>query len=173
MYGAREEYALHTLLNLYWAGEDAAPSARELADFQKLPVAYLRKVMSSMEQAGLVVATEGRRGGWRFATAPERITVLMVADAVAGRQRLFECQEIRARCALWPDDAPPAGAQRGTCAIHAVMLEAEAALRGSLGARTIADIALEVSAKTSSVTREGYRAWFTQRVGTRARGEGQ
>ena len=37
-YGARVEYALHTLLNLSLAPAGTAPSARDLADFQKLPI---------------------------------------------------------------------------------------------------------------------------------------
>ena len=58
-YGARVEYALHTLLNLSLAPTGTAPSARDLADFQKLPVAFIRKLLTQLEKSGLVLEPEG------------------------------------------------------------------------------------------------------------------
>ena len=99
-YGPRVEYALHTLLNLSLAPADTAPSARDLADFQKLPVAFMRKLLTQLERSGLIVGAEGVRGGWRLSRPAAGITVLEIVDAAQGRDVLFECREIRARCAL-------------------------------------------------------------------------
>jgi Rrf2 family protein len=166
-YGARVEYALHTLLNLTLAPPETAPSARDLAEFQKLPVPFMRKLLTELEKSGLVVAAEGVRGGWRLCRPPEEISVLEVAEAAQGYDPLFQCREIRARCALWSDDAPPRGARSGVCEIHAVMLAAERAMRAQLATQTIADIAARVSGKSPRFTKADAPAWFADRFATR------
>ena len=167
LYGAKVEYALHTLLNLCMAPADAAPSARDLADFQRLPVPFVRKMLTQLEKAGLVKGTTGIRGGWRLVRDPAAITVLDVAEATQGRQALFDCRDIRARCALWPDERPPAAATSGVCAIHAVMLSAEQAMRRTLAERSLAEIADDVRAKTGSRAGEALSSWFDGRIAGR------
>ena len=166
-YGAGVEYALHTLLNLSLAPSATVPSARDLAEFQRLPLAFMRKLLTQLERAGLVSGSEGVRGGWKLARAPDAITTLDVADAVQGREPLFECREIRAHCALWVEGAAPRAATSGTCAIHAVMLSAEAAMRRELAQRTLADIAGQVSAKTSATSATTIADWFADRYAGR------
>lgn len=166
-YGAGVEYALHTLLNLSLAPPDTAPSARDLADFQQLPLAFMRKLLTQLEKAGLIEGTEGVRGGWRLARDPGRITALEVAEAAQGRSPLFECREIRANCALWEGGAKPKAATSGVCEIHAVMLSAEAAMRRELSRQTLADIAGKVQAKRSAATSAAIPAWFAGRYDER------
>jgi Rrf2 family protein len=159
-YTARVEYALHTVLNLLRAGPQSSPSARELADFQRLPVAFTRRLLSQLERAGIMAGTEGVGGGWRLARPAEELTVLDVADAAQGDEPLFDCREIRRHCALWDDDEPPASTLRGVCSIHAVMLRAEAAMRHELAGTTIADLAAQVGAKTGPDAASAVPVWF-------------
>ena len=169
-YGARVEYALHTLLNLSIAPEGTAPSARDLADFQKLPVAFIQKLLTQLEKSGLIVAAEGIRGGWRLSRPPAEITILDIVDAAQGRDVLFECREIRALCALWGDDAPPRAARAGVCEIHAVMLAAERAMRAELAAHRLADIAARVGAKSPRFVATAVPDWFAGRYSGRRAG---
>jgi len=168
-FGARVEYALHTLLNLSLAPATSKPSARDLANYQRLPVAFIRRLLTDLEKAGLVISSAGRRGGWELARDPRNITVLAVVDAAGGPDPLFKCREIRAHCVLWPDDDPPTAAVRGTCSIHAVMLMAEAAMRRQLFEQTLADIVDRVRGKTTVATSDRIRAWFEERSAARRR----
>lgn len=168
-FGARVEYALHTLFNLSLAPASSKPSARDLANYQRLPVAFVRRLLTDLEKAGLVIGSAGRRGGWELARDPSKITVLAIVDAAGGRDPLFTCREIRARCVLWADDDPPDAAVTGTCSIHAVMLMAEAAMRRQLSEQTLADIADRVGDKTTTATAERIRAWFEERSAARRR----
>jgi Rrf2 family protein len=158
------------LLNLSLAPAETTPSARDLADFQKLPLAFMRKLLTQLEKSGLVTAAEGVSGGWQLSRPPEEISVLAIVDAAQGKDPLFECREIRARCALWPDDAPPRAARAGVCAIHAVMLAAEGALRRELAAHTLADIAEHVGAKSPQFVGASVPAWFAERYSARRAG---
>lgn len=168
LYGAQLEYALHTLVNLCLAAPDEPPSARDLAEFQRLPLAFVRKLLTQLERAGIVRASEGLRGGWQLAAAPESVTVLQVADAVQGREPLFICRDVRQQCALWPENDVPAAARRGVCSIHAVMLAAEKAMRQELAANTLADLAARVQAKVAPGALHEIVHWFGERVTTRA-----
>jgi Rrf2 family protein len=166
-YGARTEYALHSLVNLTLAPPHTAPSARELAEFQKLPVAFLQKVLTKLEKAGIVVGAEGVGGGWRLARPAEQISVLDVVEASQADSALFECREIRARCALWPDQAPPRAAVSGLCEIHAVMRSAEREMRRALASQSLADIALRVKAKSPRYASSALPGWFATRFSAR------
>jgi len=168
LYGAQLEYALHTLVNLCLATPGEPPSARDLAEFQRLPLAFVRKLMTQLEKAGLVRAVEGVRGGWQLAVPADTLTVLQVADAVQGREPLFVCRDVRARCALWPEEEVPAAARRGVCSIHAVMQRGEQAMRDELAAHSLADLAGRVRQKVSAESRGAIVAWFGERVASRA-----
>lgn len=168
LYGAQLEYALHTLVNLCLAAPGEPPSARELAEFQRLPLAFVRKLLTQLERASIVRASEGLRGGWQLAVAPQSLTVLHVADAVQGREPLFACRDVREQCALWPEHNVPAVVRRGVCSIHAVMLAAEQAMRQELARSTLADLAARVRAKVSPGAQHQIAQWFGGRAATRA-----
>lgn len=169
-YGAGVEYALHTVFNLALAPAGTAPSARDLADFQKLPVPYVQKLLTQLEKAGIVTGAEGVRGGWRLARAAGAITVLDVTDAAKGEEELFKCRDIRARCALWQDGSPPPTAVSGVCSIHAVMLTAEQAMRRELAAHTVADLISRVAAKSPPTFSAVVGGWFDERYANRRSG---
>jgi len=130
-------------------------------------VPFMRKLLTQLEKAGLIAGSEGVRGGWRLARDPAEMTVLEIVEAVQGRESLFECREIRARCALWADDAPPLAATSGVCSIHAVMLAAEGAMRRELAAHTLAQIAERVRAKSSPERESAVPTWFAERYTSR------
>lgn len=164
MYGAGVEYALHTMVNIGLQGGRPATS-RALAAFQELPLAYVRKLLAGLGRAGLLTGAEGAAGGWSFARPAESITVLDVADAVHPEATLFECREVRAGCVLWAGSEAPAAARSGTCSIHQVMLDAEAAARAAIARTTIADLIEAVRSKSSTAHLERLTGWFgEQRV---------
>ena len=160
--GAGVEYALHCLLWIAGPVQNA-PSARELADFQGISPSFVAKIFSKLEKAGIVAASDGIRGGYRLARGAEAVTVLDVIDAVEGHKPLFDCQEIRFRCALY-EGKPPAAATRGVCGIHAVMLQAEQTMRDALKLTTLAQLAAGFQARRlpSSVSGK-VQEWFADR----------
>lgn len=165
---ASVEYGLHCLLGLLDAGEQPR-SARDLAAFQGISPSFVAKIFPRLEKAGIVEAAEGVRGGYRLARAPETISVLELVDAIEGRKPLFECQEIRGRCALF-DDGAPAWATRGVCSIHAVMLKAENAMREALASESLADIAGRLQRKAPPAFGMDTRTWFDRRIARRRPG---
>ena len=159
------EYGLHCLLWL--AGPTERPvSSRDLAELQGISPSFVAKIFPKLEKAGIVQASEGVRGGYLLAKAPEDINILEVVDAVEGKKPLFDCQDIRGRCAVFSDQ-PPAWATAGVCSIHAVMLRAEKAMRDSLASQTLADVARAVGRKAPPEFSDEVRDWMDDRTNAR------
>jgi Rrf2 family protein len=158
------EYGLHCLLFLVDPRRDVPPaSARDLAELQGVSVEYVAKLFTKLQKADLVVATEGVRGGFRLARQADSISVLDVVTAIDGEKSLFDCREIRSRCALF-GSKPPAWATRGVCSIHAIMLEAETRLREVLASHTLADLAARMDSKAPPDFGKAVAKWLSGRA---------
>lgn len=162
------EYGIHCLLWLVDAG-DQPRSGRDLAEFQGISPSFVTKIFGKLAKAGIVHASEGVRGGYLLARAPEQISILQISDAIEGRKPLFACQEIRGRCAVF-GARPPGWATAGICSIHAVMLKAEKAMRDTLADCSLADIGKAVARKAPAGFAANVGDWFDDRLGTRLRG---
>jgi len=152
------EYGLHSLLWLAVLGDNPR-SGPDLAAFQGVSPSLLAKILVKLQKAGVVRSIEGAQGGYLLARAPEQITLLQVVDAIEGPKPLFDCQEIRGRCALF-EGRPPGWATDGLCSIHAAMLKAEKAMRQSLSSQTLGDIALAVGNKAPEDLTTPVKQWF-------------
>lgn len=158
------EYGIHGLLWL--VGNDKALSSREIAELQGISPSFVAKIFPKLEKAGIVAASEGVRGGYRLARAADAITFLQIVDAIEGDKPLFDCQEVRGRCALFADGVP-GWASGGTCAIHAVMLQAEKAMRDALAAQTLGEVAARFSRKAPASFFADFQGWVGDRQTTR------
>ena len=144
LYSAGVEYGIHCLLFLAdEKGDSRESSVRTLAELQGVPPELLAKVFTRLAKAGLVAATEGVRGGFRLARPANEISVLDVVRAIDGDKSIFECREVRERCAIFEGN-PPSWATRNTCSIHAVMLTAQKRMEEALGQQTILDLVRRV-----------------------------
>ncbi len=170
LFGNGVEYGLHCLLWLtHSRDQEVAASSRDLADLQGISATFVAKVFPRLEKAGIVTASEGLRGGYRLARAADRISVLDVVGAIEGNKPLFECQQIRERCALFQAGGaqPPAWATEGVCSIHAVMLRAERAMRDELARTTLADLSQTVTSKAPDGFDAQAQAWLSTRFDNR------
>ncbi|MGY4494776.1 RrF2 family transcriptional regulator [Pseudomonas sp. TE3610] len=147
LYSAGVEYGIHCLIFLVGAGGDSREaSVRDLAELQGVPQDYLAKIFTKLAKAKLVAATEGVRGGFRLARPADEISLLDVVNAIDGRKSIFDCREIRGRCALF-DGSPPTWALDGPCAVHGAMQTAQQRMEEALAQQTILDLARRVSRK--------------------------
>jgi len=161
------EYGVHCLLFLVdesGGGRDA--SVRDLAELQGVPVDFLAKIFTKLAKAKLVVATEGVKGGFSLAKAASKISMLDVVKAVDGDKALFECREIRSRCAVF-EDAPPTWATSGTCAVHAVMLSAQQRMEEVLAQETLLDLSKRVHRKSPASYDTSVVNWLDGRAARR------
>jgi len=167
-YGAASEYGIHCLLHLVDVPEGVWPSARDVADFQGISSAYVAKLFTQLQKAGIVLSSGGKSGGFRLARPADKITVLEVVDAVEGNGPLFQCREVRKNCVLFQDKDPD-WSRRGVCAVHATMLAAEARMREVLAHKTLASLVRTVAIKQTVGEGVATREWFDHRQVARRR----
>ena len=161
------EYGIHCLLWLV-GSDDIALSSRDLAELQGVSPSFLAKIFPKLEKAGIVTASEGVRGGYRLGPPAHDISFLQIVDAIEGEKPLFDCQELRGRCAVF-GDSPPAWATGGVCAVHVVMLQAEKAMRDSLASQSLADVANRFGKTAPVEFFEDIHAWTNDRLKGRVR----
>lgn len=157
------EYALHSLL--YLVGDDTEgrqASAKELAEFQGISVDFIAKIFTRLQKANLVVSSEGIKGGFRLARRAAQISVWDVVVAIDGEKPIFDCREIRSRCAIF-NGRPPGWTTMGVCSIHAIMLEAETKMRNVLKDNTLAEIYQNVERKAGKPLDFVFSAWQADR----------
>jgi Rrf2 family protein len=159
------EYAIHGLLWLVDSDEKAL-SSREIAELQGISPSFLAKIFPKLEKAGIVAAREGIRGGYQLARPADEISFLEIVDAIEGDKPLFDCQEVRGRCALFGEQVP-GWASSGTCAIHAVMLQAEQAMRQTLADQSLGAVARRFNRKAPKEFQIGVQTWIDERMSGR------
>ncbi|AXK61404.1 MULTISPECIES: RrF2 family transcriptional regulator [Burkholderia] len=161
------EYGLHCLLYLADTSTGVRDaSVRDLAEMQGVSVDYAAKLFTRLAKAGIVVSSEGIRGGFTLAKPARDISVQDVVAAIDGDKRLFDCREVRGQCAVFEGDAP-AWATRGTCSIHAVMQVAEQAMRAELEKQSLADLAARAWSKAPASYGPKVIDWFADRAASR------
>jgi Rrf2 family protein len=67
-------YALRVLLDLSQHPESAVP-LKEIADRQNISLKYLETIMPSLKEAGFVVGTHGKGGGYKLSRPADSYTV--------------------------------------------------------------------------------------------------
>jgi Rrf2 family protein len=113
----KSRYAVSALTELARRGSSGPVPINEIARRREIPVQFLESLFGALRRAGILQSQRGAKGGYSFARPPEELTVLEVVEVLEG--------EVGAAAAasggLWADAA--------------------AALRGVLGAVTLAEVA--------------------------------
>jgi len=105
-------------------------TADAVAERQKLPLAYTKKIMVKMRLAGIVAAQRGGEGGYRLAREPGEVAVADVIRAVEGP--LADVRGEPPETLDYPGDA---------AALQALWVATRASLRSVLETVTLADLA--------------------------------
>ncbi|MFI6006229.1 RrF2 family transcriptional regulator [Streptomyces sp. NPDC051366] len=162
------EWALHSCVNLAWAGPGRAVPAARLAAWHDLPAAYLNKQLQALARAGIVTSTPGPRGGFRLARPLAEITLMDVVAAVEGTEEAFRCTEIRQQ---GPGGAPVAD-DGPACAIAHAMNRAELAWRQALAAEDLDGIRRRAELQAPHAASR-LRAWLAAGAADRPPGGGR
>ena len=113
----KSPYAVRALAELARRGQSTPVPIGEIARARDIPVQFLEGLFATLRRAGILQSQRGVKGGYSFARPPSEITVLEIVEHLEG--------------AL--------GADAATNGV--VWSEAVDAVKGVLGAKTIAEVA--------------------------------
>ena len=93
----KTDYALMAVRHL---AERPSPStsAREIAEQYDIPLELMAKVLQRLVRVGLLVSTQGTRGGYALGRAPAAISVADVIQAIDGPFGITACSPTEHNC---------------------------------------------------------------------------
>ena len=143
----KADYALMAMKHLAQRPGLASTSAREIAEQYDIPIELMAKVLQRLVRTGLLVSTQGTRGGYTLSRSAAAISIADVIQAIDGPFTVTACSSENNGCE-----------QYGKCNIRDPLWQIKERLVATLGTVTIAEIASEpetTAAPVSVVRRAG------------------
>jgi Rrf2 family protein len=130
----KADYALMAMKHL--AAKAALPSstsAREIAEQYDIPIELMAKVLQRLVRTGLLISTQGTRGGYTLGRASAAITIADVIQAIDGPFTVTACSS----------DSNGGCEQYSKCNIRDPLWQVKERIIATLGTVTIAEMAAD------------------------------
>lgn len=124
------DYACRVVLHLAMLPPDERVTAQDIAKRRLIPRAFVRRVVTRLANAGLLITTRGASGGLELARPASEISLLQVVDAMEGSIALNGC-------AVNPQECP----LMQVCSVHEVWVDTRRVLLEELSRSTFDKLA--------------------------------
>lgn len=91
MFSTKAEYGVRVMIELGRRHGEGPVSLAEIAESERLPLAYLEHLIARLRKAGLVESMRGAHGGYQLARDPREMTMADVVQALEGTIAPMEC----------------------------------------------------------------------------------
>jgi Rrf2 family protein len=125
----RGRYGSRLLLDLAFHQEDGQILVRDVARRQKIPLAYLKKLIPPLVEGGIVQSTRGFKGGLSLAKTPKKIRLSEIIQLLEGTIVPMGCI-----------DDPGICERSSFCATRDIWIKMQKAMNGVLEATTLQDL---------------------------------
>ena len=125
----KADYALIAMKHLAQKG-GRSTSAREIAEQYGIPIELMAKVLQRLVRTGLLISTQGTRGGYTLGREPASISVADVIQAIDGPLTVTACSTEKNTCE-----------QYTRCNIRDPLWQIRERIIGALGTVNLADMA--------------------------------
>jgi Rrf2 family protein len=136
----KADYALMAMKHLAQKDGTCSTSAREIAEQYDIPIELMAKVLQRLVRTGLLVSTQGTRGGYMLSRTSASISVADVIEAIDGPFTVTACSTEKNTCE-----------QYGKCSIRDPLWQIRERIAAALGTVTIAEMANDSMAAASAV----------------------
>ena len=132
----KADYALMAMKHLARnsAGSQST-SAREIAEQYDIPIELLAKVLQRLVRTGLLVSTQGTRGGYALSRSAKLISVADVIQAIDGPLTVTACSTSNSECE-----------QYSKCSIRDPLWQIRERIVAALGDVTLSEMATDTVA---------------------------
>jgi len=131
----KADYALMAVRHLALKSGPSSASAREIAEQYDIPIELMAKVLQRLVRAGLLISTQGTRGGYTLSRPPVAISVVDVIQAIDGPVAITACSSEKNDCE-----------QYSKCSIRDPLWQIRERIAATLGTVTIAEMAAKSDA---------------------------
>src|ERR671918_1215087 len=133
----KADYALIAMKHLAQKSAGGhSTSAREIAEQYDIPIELMAKVLQRLVRTGLLVSTQGTRGGYTLSRPPKSISVADVIQAIDGPLTVTACSTEKIDCE-----------QYSKCSVRDPLWQIRERIAATLGTVTIAEMAAESAAQ--------------------------
>jgi Rrf2 family protein len=136
----KADYALMAMKHLAQKGGAPSTSAREIAEQYDIPIELMAKVLQRLVRTGLLVSTQGTRGGYTLSRASGTISVADVIQAIDGPFTVTACSTEKNSCE-----------QYSKCSIRDPLWQIRERIVAALGTVTLAEMAADNVAAAAPV----------------------
>ena len=131
----KADYALMAVRHLALTSGPSSASAREIAEQYDIPIELMAKVLQRLVRAGLLLSTQGTRGGYTLSRPSVTISVADVIQAIDGPFTITACSTEKNDCE-----------QYSKCSIRDPLWQIRERIAETLETVTIAEMAAESDA---------------------------
>ena len=124
------EYAIRAMIHLAAPRDGRPAQIAEISQAWDIPESFLRKIITQLAKANLIVSQRGIGGGVQLARPAATLTVMDVLAAVEGPMFLNKCLISANVCT-----------RTSWCAVHDLWFDAQERLKASLTSKSLADLA--------------------------------
>ena len=126
----KADYALIAMKHLAQKSPGAhSSSAREIAEHYDIPIELMAKVLQRLVRTGLLVSTQGTRGGYMLSRPAPSISVADVIQAIDGPLTVTACSNEKNDCE-----------QFSKCSIRDSLWQIRERIAAALGTVTLSDM---------------------------------
>ena len=134
-FSKKADYALMAVRHLALKSGPLSASAREIAEQYDIPIELMAKVLQRLVRAGLLISTQGTRGGYTLSRPASSISVADVIQAIDGPFTVTACSTEKNDCE-----------QYSKCSIRDPLWQIRERIAVTLGTVSIAEMAAESDA---------------------------
>ena len=128
----KADYALMAMKHLAQKPGDQSTSAREIAEQYDIPIELMAKVLQRLVRTGLLISTQGTRGGYTLSRPSAAISIGDVIQAIDGPFTVTACSTDDHNCD-----------QYTKCSIRDPLWQIKERIVATLGTVTIAEMAAD------------------------------
>ena len=128
----KADYALMAMKHLALRGDRGSSSAREIAEQYDIPIELMAKVLQRLVRSGLLVSTQGTRGGYTLRRPAGSISVADVIQAIDGPFTVTACSTENSGCE-----------QYSKCSIRDPLWQIRERIAAALGTVSVAELAAD------------------------------
>ena len=135
----KSDYALMAVTHLA-VQPSSSTSAREIAEQYDIPVELMAKVLQRLVRVGVLLSTQGTRGGYALSRPSSSISVADVIEAIDGPFSITACSSVKHDCD-----------QYTKCSVRDPLWQLRERIAATLATVTIAELAADGEAAQAPV----------------------